>query len=84
MHSVLSEMVVCMERQCWANAQHSRRDCVGLVGVPRNNSKGDLEEKVLKIFENVGCHIEENNIEPCQCISKKNEKIIVKLSLRKD
>ena len=56
-----------MERQCWANAQYSRRECLELVGVPRSVSDGDLEEKVLKIFEKVGCPIEGNN-KDCQNI----------------
>ena len=73
-----------MERQCWANAQYSRRECLELVGVPRSVSDGDLEEKVLKIFEKVGCPIEGNNIEACHRISKKKERIIVKFSRRKD
>ena len=65
-HSPLS-----MERQCWANAQYSRRECLELVGVPCSVSDGDLERKVLKIFEKVGCPIEGNNIEACHRISKK-------------
>ena len=73
-----------MERQCWANAQYSRRECLELVGVPGSVSDGDLEEKVLKIFEKVGCPVEGNNIEACHRISKKNERIIVKFSRRKD
>ena len=82
--SVLSERLVSMERQCWANAQYSRRECLELVGVPRSVSDGNLEEKVLKIFEKVGCPIEGNNIEACHRISKKNERIIMKFSRRKD
>ena len=60
-----------MERQCWANAQYSRRECLELVGVTRSVSDGNLEEKVLKIFEKVGCPIEGNNIEACHPMSKK-------------
>ena len=73
-----------MERQCWANAQYSRCECLGLVGVPHSVSDGNLEGKVLKIFEKVSCPIEGNNIETCHRISKKNESIIVKFSRRKD
>ena len=54
------------------------------AGVPRSISDGDLEGKVLKIFEKVCCPIEGNNIETCHRISKKNERIIVKFSRRKD
>ena len=38
----------------------------------------------MKIFEKIGCLIEENNIETCHRISKKNERIIVKFSHWKD
>ena len=69
-NSVLSERLFSMERQCWANAQYSRRECLELVGVPRSVSDGDLEEKVLKISEKVDCPIEGNNIEACHRISK--------------
>ena len=57
-NSVLSERLVSMERQCCSNAQYSRRESLELVGVPRSVSDGDLEEKVLKIFEKLGCPIE--------------------------
>ena len=79
-NSVLSERLVSMERQCWANAQFYKRECLELVGVPRSVSDENLEEKVLKIFEKVGCPIEGNNIEACHRISKKNGRIIVKFS----
>ena len=82
-NSVLSERLVSMERQCWANAQYSRRECLRLVGVPRSISDEDLEEKVLKIFEKVGCPLEGNNIEACHRISKTNERMM-KFSPRKD
>ena len=70
-NSVLSERLASMERQCWANAQYSRRECLELVGVPRSASDRNLEEKVLKLFEKVGCPIEGNNIETCHRMSKK-------------
>ena len=36
-----------MERQCWANAQYSRRECLELVGIPKEVKQKDLEGKVL-------------------------------------
>ena len=67
----LSEKLVSMERQCCVNAQYSRLECSEVVGLPRSVSDGDLEKKVLKIFEKVGCPIKGNNIEACYRISKK-------------
>ena len=43
-----------------------------------------LEEKVIQVFEKVGCNIDSSNIEACHCITKKNDRIIVKFSWRKD
>ena len=63
-----------MECQCWANAQYSRRECLELVGILRSVSDEDLEKKVLKIFEKVGCPIEGNNIEACHRLSEKKKK----------
>ena len=42
-NSVLSERLVSMERQCWANAQYSRRECLELVGAPCSVSDENLE-----------------------------------------
>ena len=84
-NSVLSERLVSMECQCWANVQYSRRECLELAAVPRSVSDGNLQETVLKIFGKVGCPMEGNNIEACYRISKKKyERIIVKFSRRKD
>ena len=46
---VLSERLVSMKRQCWANAQYFRPECLELVGALRSVSDGNSEEKVLKI-----------------------------------
>ena len=32
------------ERQCWANAQYSRRECVEVVGIPKTVEWKDLEQ----------------------------------------
>ena len=32
-NSLLSKRLVDMERQCWANAQYSRRECLEVVGI---------------------------------------------------
>ena len=54
-----------------------------MEGVPRSVSDGDLEEKVLKIFEKFCCPIEGNDIEACSEISTRNERIIVAFSRQK-
>ena len=47
-----------MERQCWANAQYSRRECLQVACIPRDVSNENLESKVL-----VGCEFLSRNIE---------------------
>ena len=41
---LLSKRLVDMERQCWANAQYSTRECVELVGIPQSVKDDDLEK----------------------------------------
>ena len=33
-NSLLWTRLIDMERQCWANAQYSRRECLEVVGIP--------------------------------------------------
>ena len=72
-----------MKRQCLANAQYSRRECLGILGIPCEVS-GEVLEEVLNIFEKLGCSISPDDIESCHRISKKSNTVIVKFSQRKD
>ena len=63
--SELCKRVVTMERQCWANAQYSRRECLGVVGIPQQVDDKNLETKVLSIFQKIGCIIDPNFIDNC-------------------
>ena len=72
-----------MKRQCLANAQYSRRECLGILGIPREVS-GEVLEEVLNIFDKLGCSISPDHIESCHRISKKSNTVIVKFSQRKD
>ena len=53
-----------------ANAQYSRRECLDIVGIPREVSGEVLEETVLNIFDKIGCIISPDHIESCNRISK--------------
>ena len=52
MNSLLSDRLTNMERQCWANALYSRRECLDVIGIPSEVDTDVLKEKVLKIFRN--------------------------------
>ena len=47
---LLSDRFVNMERQCWANAQYSRRECVEVAGIPQSVPASDLKKTFSKIF----------------------------------
>ena len=79
-NNLLSQRVVYLERQCWANAQYLRRECQDIVGIPPSVDENSLEEKVIEIFEKVGCNIDSSNIEACHRITKRNGSVIVKFS----
>ena len=50
-NSELSSRLVNMERQCWANAQYLRRECLEIIGIPKEVEQKDLEGKVLPVLE---------------------------------
>ena len=67
----MSSRLVTLELQCWANAQHSRRECLDIVGILCEVSGTALEEKVLNIFDKIGSIISPDHIEFCHRIIKK-------------
>ena len=73
-----------MDRQCWANAQYSRREYLEVVVIPVDVSNKDLESKVLELFNNVSCEILSRDIESCHRLTNINDRIIVKFLRRKD
>ena len=75
----MSQWVVDLERQCGANAQYSRRECLEIVGIPHSKDDISVEEKVIQVFEKVGCNIDWS----LSSITKRNDRVIVKFSRRK-
>ena len=65
-----------MERQCWANAQYSRRECLEIIGIPSSESGKDLEEVVCKAITKDGVNINADDIEDCHRVGKKDQTII--------
>ena len=81
--TLLNKRVIYMERQCWANAQYSRRECLEVAGIPRDVSNENLESKVLEVFSKVGCEILCRDIEACHRLTN-NDRVIVKFLRRKE
>ena len=73
-----------MERQCWENAQYSRRECFDIMSIPREVSGEVLEEKVLKIFKKLCCDISPDRTEAFHCVGRTTDIVIIKFYKRKD
>ena len=54
------------------------------MGIPREVEADALEEKIIAIFEKLGCNIPIESIEACHRISNKIPTVIVNFSQRKD
>ena len=80
----MSQRVVDLERQCWANAQHSRTECLEVTGIPLSLDGNTLQKKVIQVFEKVGCNMDSSNTEACLRITETYYQITVKFSRRKD
>ena len=82
-NSLLSKRLVDMERQCWANAQYSRRECLEVVGIPQSVKDDELENVVIQVANKVGVTICERDMQAVHRIGKEG-RTIVKFSNRKD
>ena len=82
----LVERVVKTERQCWENAQYSRRDTLEIVSIPNSIDNSVLEETVGGVFKKIGVEIDERDVQACHCLKEKDygKWTIVKFINRKD
>ena len=49
-NSLLLQRATDLERQCWANTQYSRRECLEVAGIPESVKQNELEDKVLRVW----------------------------------
>ena len=86
-NSLLTRLTA-LVKQCGVNAQYSRRECLDIVGIPREVSGEILEKKVLKklgkLFGKLGCNISPNRTEACHRVGRRTDTVIVTFSKRKD
>ena len=83
-NSELQKHIIQLEKQCWASAQYSRRECLELVDIPSSIEHDQLEDKVVEVFNKVGCNIMKENVQTCRQIGKNNDRVIIKFSKRKE
>ena len=72
----LNERLIALERQCWANAHYSRRECLEITDIPSSVSDKDLEEVVRKAIAKAGVDINSDDIEDCHRVGNKGQTII--------
>ena len=72
----LNERLIALERQCWVNAQYSRRECLEIAGIPSSVSDKDLKEVVCKVITKAGVDITADDIEDCHRVGSKGQTVI--------
>ena len=67
-NSKLVEMAVTTKRQCWENAQYSRRDTLEVVGIPMSVR----EKKVCDVLQEISVDICDREIQVCHRLKDKD------------
>ena len=70
----LVERVVATERQCWENAQYSRRDTLEVVGIPMS-VRDNVLEQVCDVIQEIGVDICDRDIQACHSLKDKDEQL---------
>ena len=64
-NNILSKQMSSIERQCWKNAQYSRREFFELVRLHSSIEDKDLEPTVCRVLQDIGVGITGEGIEAC-------------------
>ena len=54
-----------------------------MVDIPNSGNNNELENKVLTIFQKIGCELSPRKLEACHQLRKNRDRVIVKFSRRK-
>ena len=77
-----------VDRKCWENEQHSRREFIEISGIPQSIEQIDLERTILNVFDKIGAPVDPQNIEACDRLKSddngRSNKVIFKFSKNKD
>ena len=82
-NSLLSSRLDDTERQCWANAQYSKRETYEIAGSPKSLTNDEAETKLSQIFQSLDCNVDKEDLGICHWLKDK-ERVIVKFGRRKD
>ena len=70
-NSLLLSHLVDTEKQCWANAQYSRRETVEIAGLSKSLTNDEAEMKVCQIFRSLDCNIDKKDLDACHWLKDK-------------
>ena len=60
-----------LEKKCAANEQYSRLECLEISGIADSIPNNNLEQPVLKIFNETGVTINSRDVEACHRLNQK-------------
>ena len=60
-----------LEKKCTANEQYSRLECLEISGIADSIPNNNLEQPVLKIFNETGVTINSRDVEACHRLNQK-------------
>ena len=60
-----------MESELLVNEQYSRRECLEILEIPDSIPNNNLEETVLKIFNETGVTVNSRDIKACHHLNQK-------------
>ena len=74
-----------LERKYAANEQHCRHECLEISEIPDSIPNNNLEETVLKIFNEPSVTVHSRDVEVCHRLNQKAnpKKVIIKLSKKR-
>ena len=64
-NNILSKQMSSIERQCWKNAQYSRREFFELVRLHSSIEDKDLEPTVCRVLQDISVGVTGEGIEAC-------------------
>ena len=72
----LSERLQTIEKQCWANVQHSRRECLEISDIPSSVSENDLEDVVCQAITEASIEVSDKDTKDCHQVGKRSTTIV--------
>ena len=82
-NDALVKQLVSLQRQCWRNALHSRRESVEIIGMSNWIVHSILEKTVCKLLQHIGADIFEEKLESYHLLNKKSDRTIVRFLAQK-